>query len=323
MTEAFASTKDTAEQRPEVVELGRGIYGYCSVSDPNCGFIVGDEAVIAIDARATPTLAREMIADIRRVTDRPIKYLFLTHYHAVRALGASAFGADLIFSSRATLELLRERGQADMDSEIGRFPRLFKGREEIPGLTLPHATFEAEFSFWLGNREVRFLRLGRAHTRGDTVCYVPDAGVVFTGDLVENRCGVYMGDGYPQEWLATLERLRALDAVAAVPGRGLPMMSRQQITEAIDMTKDFIASVIGAVRHGLAQGCDLRGCHEIAERLCGPRFGDWPIYTHVLAFDVARIFDELRGLEHPQIWTDARDQALWKALHGKPDIKLA
>jgi glyoxylase-like metal-dependent hydrolase (beta-lactamase superfamily II) len=60
------------------------------VSDPNCGFIDGDEAVIVIDARATPTLACEMIADIRRIADRPIKYLFMTHYHAVRALGASA-----------------------------------------------------------------------------------------------------------------------------------------------------------------------------------------------------------------------------------------
>lgn len=316
MAEAFASIKDTAEQRPDVVELGPGVYGYCSVSDPNCGFIVGEEAVIAIDARATPALAREMIADIQKVTDRPIKYLFMTHYHAVRALGASAFKADLIFSSTSTLELLRERGQADMDSEIGRFPRLFKGREEIPGLTMPHATFDETFSFWLGKREIRFARLGRAHTRGDTICHVPDAGVVFSGDLVENRCGVYMGDGYPSDWMQTLERLRAIDAVAAVPGRGAPMKSRKEITDAIDLTMDFIASVVSAVRYGLSQGQDLRGCHEIAQRQMEPRFGDWPIYTHVLAFNVARVFDELRGLEHPQIWTDARDQALWKTLHG-------
>lgn len=314
MTEAFASVSDIAEQKPKVVELGSGVYGYCSVHDPNCGFIVGDEAVIAIDARATPALAREMIADIRRITDRPIKYLFLTHYHAVRALGASAFGADFIFSSKDTLELLHERGQADMDSEIGRFPRLFKGREEIPGLTRPHASFEREFTFWLGKREVRFQHLGRAHTRGDTICHVPDAGVVFAGDIVENRCGVYMGDGYLRDWLATLERLREIDAVAAVPGRGAPMQSRQAITEAIDATKDFIATILNAVGHGLGRGYDLKGCYEIAKAHCDDRFGNWPIYQHVLAFDTARAFDELRGMEHPQIWTDERDQALWKAI---------
>lgn len=316
MAEEFASTRDMTEQTPQIVELERDIYGYCSVSDPNCGFVVGEEAVLAIDARATPMLAREMIAGIRTVTDRPIKYLFLTHYHAVRALGASAFEADLVFSSRDTLALLRERGQADMESEIGRFPRLFKGREEIPGLTFPDATFETELSFHLGDRELRFLRLGRAHTRGDTVCHIPDAGVVFAGDLVENRCGVYMGDAYVQDWMTTLERLRALDCQAAVPGRGAPMRTRQEIADAIDTTKDFIASIVGAVRHGLSLGRDLKGCYEEAERICNPRFGDWPIYVHALAFDVARVYDELRGLEHPRIWTDARDQELWRTLHG-------
>jgi glyoxylase-like metal-dependent hydrolase (beta-lactamase superfamily II) len=316
MAEAFASVTDTAEQKPQVVELAKDIYGFCSISDPNCGFVVGDDSVIAIDARATPALAREMIAAIREITEKPIKFLFLTHYHAVRVLGASAFGAEMIYSSRDTLDLLRERGEADKASEIGRFPRLFKGMDEIPGLTMPHATFQGTFSFWHGAREVRFEQLGRAHTKGDTICRIPSEGVVFTGDLVENRCGVYMGDGYLRDWLETLERLRRIDAVAAVPGRGAPMMSRQAICDGIDMTKDFIASILHAVQTGLARGFALKGCHDLAHELLSPRFGDWPIYQHVLAFDVTRAYDELRGLEHPQIWTDARDQEMWKAIHG-------
>jgi glyoxylase-like metal-dependent hydrolase (beta-lactamase superfamily II) len=316
MADAFASATDTTEQVPQIVELGRGIYGYCSVSDPNTGFVVGDDSVMVIDARATPTLAEEMIAGIRTVTDKPIRHLFLTHYHAVRALGASAFGDALIFSSAGTRDLLRERGQADKDSEIGRFPRLFKGAERITGLTHPQATFEREFSFWFGGRELRFMHLGRAHTKGDAVCYIPDANVVFAGDLVENRCGVYTGDAYMQDWLITLERLRALGCEAMVPGRGAPLTTRQGGTEAIDMTKDFIASLLDAVRHGLSQGEGLKGCYERAERSMTPRFGDWPIYTHALAFDVGRAYDELRGLEHPQIWTAARDQALWAAIHS-------
>ncbi|SEB87059.1 Glyoxylase, beta-lactamase superfamily II [Rhizobiales bacterium GAS188] len=316
MTAAFASATDTEDQKPKLVELGRDLYGYCSVSDPNTGFIVGDDSVVAIDARATPTLAEEMIGAIRSVTDKPIRHLFLTHYHAVRALGASAFEDAFVFSSAATLDLVRERGQADMDSEIGRFPRLFKGVDRIPGLTVPRATFEREFSFWFGKRELRFMHLGRAHTKGDSVCYVPDANVVFAGDLVENRCGVYTGDAYMQDWLVTLEGLRALGCDAMVPGRGAPPQSRQAGTEAIDMTKDFIASLLDAVRHGLSRGDGLKGCYALAERSMTPRFGDWPIYKHALAFDVGRAYDELRGLEHPQIWTAERDQALWAAIHS-------
>lgn len=316
MSKQFASTTDAAEQIPEVVELGSGVYGYCSSHDPNCGFIVGDESVLAIDARATPKLARGMLDAIADVTDKPVSHLFLTHYHAVRVLGASAVPASLTFCSNDTLKLIRERGQADMDSEIGRFPRLFDGVDEIPGLTWPNATFTGSFDMHMGGKRLEFRQLGRAHTAGDTVCHIPDLGIVFAGDIVENRCGVYMGDGYLGDWLQTLEALRSLDAEHMVPGRGAPMRSRHEISDAIDATKDFIASILDAVGHGLRQGYGLKGCYETAREKCDPRFGDWPIYEHVLAFNTARAYDELRGLEHPAIWTDARDQALWAEIHS-------
>jgi glyoxylase-like metal-dependent hydrolase (beta-lactamase superfamily II) len=84
---------------------------------------------MVIDAQATPLLAREVIRRIRRVTSKPIKYVVLSHYHAVRVLGASAYRAQEIIASDATLELIRERGAQDMKSEMGRFPRLFQGRK--------------------------------------------------------------------------------------------------------------------------------------------------------------------------------------------------
>lgn len=316
MTTAFASANDTTDQKARVVELARGVYGYVSQSDPNCGFVVGDEGVLVIDARATPQLASEMMDDIRTVTDRPVRYVFLTHYHAVRALGASAFGAEAVISSRDTLHLIRERGAADMESEMRRFPRLFKGAEQIPGLTLPRMTFETGMSFWFGERELRFSHLGRGHSRGDAVCWIPDAGVVFAGDLVENRCGVYTGDAYMRDWLSTLERLRALDAPVVVPGRGPAMTDRQQVSDAVDATKDFIISVLESVEIGLKAGKGLRDCYRIAEERMTPRFGDWPIFVHALAFDVARAYDELRGFEHPRIWTAERDAELWNTIHA-------
>jgi glyoxylase-like metal-dependent hydrolase (beta-lactamase superfamily II) len=312
---AFASTSDVEQQKVQLIELAPGAYGLVSDHDPNCGFVVGADGVLVIDPRATPKLGRELKAAIASVTDKPVRYIFLTHYHAVRVLGASAFEAPIIISSKATRGLVAERGQADMESEIGRFPRLFEGREEIPGLTWPNLTFEDELSMWFSGREVRLIHLGRGHTAGDSVCWLPGDGVVFSGDLVENRCGVYMGDAYLKDWIKTLGRLRSLEANKVVPGRGAAMMNRKEVTNAVLATQDFIVSMLAAVEHALRQGGGLKECFANAERQLAPVFGDWPIFNHVIAWDVARAYDELRGIEHPQIWTDARDQALWRALH--------
>src|ERR1700732_3407791 len=124
---------------------------------------------MVIDAQATPVMAHEVIERIRKVTDKPIKYLLLTHYHAVRVLGASAYAGAEILASDATLGLIAERGQQDMDSEIGRFPRLFRAVESIPGLTWPTITFPQQMSVWLGRRGVRIMHIGRAPTAREVV----------------------------------------------------------------------------------------------------------------------------------------------------------
>jgi glyoxylase-like metal-dependent hydrolase (beta-lactamase superfamily II) len=312
---AFASASDTTEQEARLLELAKGVYGYVSDYDPNCGFVVGDDGVLVVDARATPRLARQMVDAIRSVTDKPIKYLVLTHYHAVRVLGASAFEGATILASDATCDLIDERGAADMESEIRRFPRLFQGKEEIPGLTFPRVSFDRELTFRFGGRQVRILHLGRAHTKGDTAVWLPGDGVVFAGDLVENRCGVYAGDAYFKDWPTTLERLRALGCHAMVPGRGAAVTSRVDVNMAIDATKDFLLTLYHAVELGIVQGETMAACYERAKAAMDARFADWPIYQHVLPFDVARAYDEIRGFEHPVIWTAARDAELWSQVH--------
>ncbi|WP_431274827.1 MBL fold metallo-hydrolase [Variovorax ureilyticus] len=316
-TVSFASASDTREQKPQVRELAPDVYGYISDFDPNCGFIVGDEHVVLIDTRPTPRMARDFLADIRKVTDKPIKFIVLTHYHAVRVMGASAFDeAQAIIASRGTLEWVRERGQADFDSEVGRFPRLFAGVEEIPGLTEPTISFEREMSLWLGQREVRLMCLGRGHSGGDTVAWLPDCGVLFSGDVVENRCGVYAGDAYMQDWAGTLDAVAALEPRVLVPGRGAVLQGEAACAEAISLTKAFLSTLLESVRSGIAAGDGLRGCFERAEQAMKPRFGDWPVFQHVLPFDVSRAYDELRGIEHPAIWTAERDRELWQILRG-------
>ena len=314
---SFASASDTREQRPRVVELARDVYGYISDFDPNAGFIVGPDHVVAIDTRPTPKMARGFLADIATVTDKPVRFIVLTHDHAVRVMGASAFpDLQAIFASRGTTDWIGERGQADFESEVGRFPRLFDGVEEIPGLTRPHVTFDGSMSLWLGDREVRLLSLGRGHSSGDTVAWLPDCEVLFSGDVVENRCGVYAGDAYLRDWAGTLDAVAALRPATLVPGRGAELRGEAACAEAIGLTKDFLATLVDQVAAGRAAGEDLRRCFERAERAMKPRFGDWPVFQHVLPFDVSRAWDELAGVEHPRVWTAARDRELWDTLRG-------
>ena len=316
-TAAFASASDTREQRPQLRELAPDVFGYISDFDPNCGFVVGEDEVVLIDTRPTPRMARDFLADIRTVTDKPVKTIVLTHYHAVRVMGASAFDeAQAIIASQGTLDWVRERGQADFDSEVGRFPRLFAGVEEIPGLTFPTVSFDRHLSLWLGTRELRLMCLGRGHSGGDTVAWLPDCGVLFSGDVVENRCGVYAGDAYIQDWSGTLDAVAALQPKVLVPGRGAVLQGADACAEAIELTKAFLSTLLGSVRSGIAAGDSLRGCFERADAAMKPRFGDWPVFQHVLPFDVSRAFDELRGVEHPVVWTADRDRELWQTLRG-------
>jgi glyoxylase-like metal-dependent hydrolase (beta-lactamase superfamily II) len=314
---SFASASDLKEQQPQVRELAPGVYGYISEFDPNCGFVVGDEYVVAIDTRPTPRMARDFLAAIGTVTDKPVKFIVLTHYHAVRVMGASAFpNAQAIIASQGTADWVQTRGQADFESEVGRFPRLFVGVEEVPGLTVPTITFEREMRLNLGSREIHLKCLGRGHSSGDTVAWLPDCGVLFSGDVVENRCGVYAGDAYIQDWTHTLDEVRALKPNTLVPGRGAVQQGEAACAEAIDLTQAFLRTLLSSVQAGLNENEGLRACFERAQAAMTPRFGQWPVFQHVLPFDVARAFEELKGTEHPTIWTAARDQELWKILRS-------
>ena len=207
----FASAGDLAEKTISFGEIGPDLYAYTAEGDPNSGVIVGDDGCLVIDTQATPAMAQGVIARVRGVTDKPIRYVVLSHYHAVRVLGASAYGAEAVIASDATYHLIAERGEADKQSEIGRFPRLFRGADTIPpGLTWPTLTFETEMTIYLGRREVRLMHLGAGHTAGDIVAYVPDAGAVFSGDLVEFHSACYCGDAYLRDWPLTLDAIREL-----------------------------------------------------------------------------------------------------------------
>jgi glyoxylase-like metal-dependent hydrolase (beta-lactamase superfamily II) len=313
---SFASQSDLADKKITFAELADGVYAYTAEGDPNSGVIVGDDGVMVVDATATPVMAQALVERIRTVTDKPIKYVLLSHYHAVRVMGASGFGAQEIIASKDTFGLIEERGQQDFDSEVGRFPRLFRAVETVPGLTWPTMAFEGAMTVWLGRRRVEIMQLGRGHTKGDTVAWLPDERVLFSGDLVEYGAAPYTGDAYLTDWPTTLDRVRALGAQNLVPGRGDALTDLDQVTAGIAGTQDFITSMFGVVCQGVAEGKSLKEVYEQAYATLEPRFGHWVIFEHCMPFDVSRAYDEASGVVDPRIWTAQRDQEMWRALQA-------
>ena len=316
MAKAFSSQGDLSEKKTSFTEVGPGLYAFTAEGDPNTGVIIGDESVMVVEAQATPRLARKVIECIRGVTDKPISHLVLTHYHAVRVLGASAYGAREVIMSEAARGMVEERGAEDWASEFGRFPRLFQGHEEIPGLTWPTTTFSEAMTVYLGKRKVEIMHLGRAHTAGDAVVWVPDAEVMFTGDIVEYHSACYCGDGYFNDWADTLNNIAGFDPVAIAPGRGDALIGREMVAKALDATADFVESTYRPVAKVAARGGSLKEAWDAVRAACDHKFKDYAIYEHCLPFNVARAYDEARGIDHPRIWTAQRDLDMWAALQG-------
>jgi glyoxylase-like metal-dependent hydrolase (beta-lactamase superfamily II) len=310
----FASTQDLAEKTISFEELGPGLYGYTAEGDPNSGVVIGDDSVLVVDTQATPRMAADVIARVRAVTDKPIRHVVLSHYHAVRVLGASAYTGAEIIASDVTRELIVERGQQDMDSEIGRFPRLFRGRESIPGLTWPHLTFHKRMTLWLGRREVQIIHIGRSHTAGDTIVWLPKERVCFSGDCVEYGATPYCGDAHFTDWPATLAAIQALGPERLVPGRGRSLMNAREVRDGIEGTASFTSDLFDRVKAGVAKGWTLKQVYDDTMAFMRPRYGQWVIFEHCMPFNVSRAYDEAKGLDRPQIWTAERDLAMWRAL---------
>lgn len=329
MSKAFASQADLADKKITFEQLSAHCWAYTAEGDPNSGVIIGDKYILVSDATATPSLARDLIKRIRTISDKPIKYVLLTHYHAVRVLGASAFvaeGASEVIASQGTYELIAERGEADMKSEMDRFPRLFRGGEEIPGLTWPtlvvgggvpaNGEVPGRLTVDLGGVRVQIWSPGNGHTRGDTIAWVEEEKVLFSGDLVEYNAGVYTGDAHLEDWPATLEQLRALKAEAIVPGRGEAMKGNAHVNEALDYTKRWVETLYRCAKEAAAADMDLKAAMAHTRKSMDPIFGHVFIYEHCLPFDVSRAWDEARGLKTPRVWTAERDKEMWASLQS-------
>lgn len=314
---SFASSGDVQDKQQTLEVLADGVYALTAEGDPNIGAVEGEDFLVCFEALATPVAAREWLAKLREHTDKPVRYLVLSHYHAVRVLGASAFDAIDVIAHERTRELVAERGKQDWDSELGRMPRLFREPDSIPDLTWPTVTFADRLSVDLGGDrgELVLQHCGRGHTAGDIVAWLPRPKILFAGDLVEAAAALYTGDAFHRDWAAgTLDAVGRFGAEALIGGRGDVVQGRTAVDAAVEQTRHFLTVMIeqvGAVheRHGA-----VREAFEAAHSTLAPEYGQWPIFEHCLPFDVSRLWDELDGVDWPRIWTAERDRAVWAEL---------
>ncbi len=313
----FASSADLGDKKETLEVLAEGVYALTAEGDPNVGAIEAEDFVIAFEARATPRAASDWLDMLREHTDKPVKYLVLSHYHAVRVLGAAAFAAESIITHEKTRFLIEERGKEDWASEFGRMPRLFREPEGIPGLTRPDIVFNDRLEIPLGgDRGDLVLEFcGRGHTAGDIVAWLPKHKVLFAGDLVEAAAALYTGDAFHFDWSGeTLDKVKAYEAEVLVGGRGAVARGRDAVDAAIEQTRGFLTGMIEMVGEVHKRGGTLKEAFEATHEHLGPKFGMWPIFEHCLPFDVQRLWDEFDGTDWPRIWTAERDQEVWDKL---------
>jgi glyoxylase-like metal-dependent hydrolase (beta-lactamase superfamily II) len=316
---AFASSADLAEKEQTLQIIGDGVYALTAEGDPNVGAIEGEDFLVCVEAMATPVAARGWLDRLREHTSKPVRYLVLSHYHAVRVLGASAFGAEVIVAHDNTRALIAERGQQDWESELGRMPRLFQEPSSIPGLTWPTLTFSDRMTIQLGGSrgELVLAYCGRGHTEGDIVAWLPGQGILFAGDLVEAQAALYTGDAFHRDWsTATLDAVAALGAESLIGGRGAVATGRDAVDAAIGQTRDFLNTMLAKVGEVHTTGGTLKDAFTSAHAALAPRYGRWPIFEHCMPFNVSRLWDELSGVDRPVIWTAERDRQVWDLLQG-------
>ena len=246
----------------------------------NAGFIVTDDGVVVFDALGTPSLGRALLGKIRAVTDKPVKYVVASHYHADHIYGLQAFRDDTKAVILAQTKALDYTAAGNLDDE-GAEPRLAQRREALAPwvnaetrIILPDLVFRVAAELRLGGHQFQLIYAGPAHSMSDLMLLVLPERVLFAGDIVQNGRVPFMASAAvnTRNWSQGLRTVAALDPRFIIPGHGKPATSA---TEAIAFTDSYIRFVRTAMGQAVADWVEFDAAYEAT---------DWSAYRGLPAF---------------------------------------
>jgi cyclase len=268
-------------------KVADGIYYATASGTMNVGanspVLVNDDEVLIVDSSITPAAGRALVQDIKAITSKPVRYVVDSHYHYDHAFGNQIFGSDVqiighdhtrsrlmtnvmeqftflrsVQGVPAQVEALNQRiaketdpqQKAALERQVANSLAYLEQVKEVK-VTPPNLTFNDTMTLVRGGREIRLLYLGRGHTDTDVVVYLPKERIVCTGDLMESVVS-YAGDSYPDEWVSTLDKLRALDFDTVMPGHGVVFQGKGKIEAFQRYLRDLLTQVASLRRQGLS-----------------------------------------------------------------------
>ncbi len=274
-----------------LLALGEG--AYAAIAKPqdrasvgNAGFVIGPDAVLVVDAFATPEAAEELSAAIRRLTRAPIRWVVNTHYHLDHV------GGDAVFSKQGAVLLAHENARAWVRTENLKWRKEIKAEEKemLAALVLPEVTYRDGLTIWLKERGVEILtRPG--HTGGDSLVFFPAGNVVFAGDLFWKDTVPNLIDADTREWIKTLDGLLAdHPASRFVPGHG-------EAGAALDVRyfRDYLVGLRSTVERAIAEGKSGRALTEAVLPLLRKRWASWTWFDQFADKNIEQTEQELRG----------------------------
>jgi glyoxylase-like metal-dependent hydrolase (beta-lactamase superfamily II) len=293
---AFAGAASAQSPAPlpfVLKQLGPGVYA--AIDGPehkagsNAGFIIGDDGVLVVDAFFTTDAAKALVGEIRRLTPKPIHYVVNTHYHADHTGGDQALrdAGAIIIAHKNERGWVRTNNVALFGDRIT--PELTARIEALP---LPDLTTDKELTVWLGARKI-VVRTVLGHTGGDLTIFVPDANVLFTGDMLWRKIPPNLIDGSVKEWAATDADFAAMPDAARttyVPGHG-------DVADVKDV-EDFRAYLLD-LRRLVSEGRKAGLNGDALAQAVAPKLKalhpDWTISDRAAAFEVRYMDEELAG----------------------------
>jgi glyoxylase-like metal-dependent hydrolase (beta-lactamase superfamily II) len=261
----------------EIVELETGVYARLHEGLTNAGIIVGDDSVLVIDSLRVPSFARDLIQDVKKITEKPIEFVIDTHSHWDHSWGNEEFPeATIIGHKNCYAEMIDVEANEQWRTKVTSSNDPWSEEGNLVNITPPNMTFETSMQLYFGGRELDLKYFGRAHTSGDIYIHLPKEKIVFTGDVAQDGGVPYLGDCYPVDWPDTDNRLASLPIERFMSGHG-PIGDHNALVEA----KDFIHSLVDSIKGAIGDGQDSVQASKSVINELSPKYGDWRSFDRI------------------------------------------